>query len=96
MHNNGIENMRGLCHQGLYHEDKSFINTEKRRMLIANTKVKSKYGEVHLALGHPGHEVMEWHRRNTLNAAYTQEDADLVRPVCEGCVYCGRKERGRG
>jgi Reverse transcriptase (RNA-dependent DNA polymerase) len=92
MHDNGIEIMRGLVHQGLYHEDKSFIPTKSLRMLMASTKSPSKYDQVHLVLGHPGKKGMEWHRKNTLNAHYTQEDAELIRPVCEGCVYGGMRQ----
>ena len=88
----GVEIMRGLCNQGLYHEDKSFVNNKNLRMLMTHTKSISKYDEVHLALGHPGHKGMEWHRRNTINANYTQEDADMVRPVCEGCIYGGMRQ----
>ena len=40
------------------------------------------------ALGNPGHKGMEWHRRTN----YTQEDADMVRPVCEGCKYGGMRQ----
>ena len=92
MHDNGIEIMRGLVHQGLYHEDKSFVSTKSLKMLMASTRAVSKYDQVHLVLGHPGKKGMEWHRRNTINADYTQEDADVIRPVCEGCVYGGMRQ----
>lgn len=92
MHSSGIEIMRGLCHQGLYHEDKSFVSSTHFKMLMTSTKAPSKYDEVHLALGHPGKLGMEWHRRNTLNAQFTNEDANSVRPVCEGCIFGGMKQ----
>ena len=95
MHDNGIEIMRGLVNQGLYHEDKSFIPTKSLRMLMASTKSASKYDQVHLVLGHPGKKGMEWHRKNTLNADYTQEDAELIRPVCEGCAYGGMRQTSK-
>ena len=65
MDKNGIEIMRGICRQGLYHEDKSFVTNNNIRMLMTSTKPTSKYDEVHLALGHPGKSGMEWHRKNT-------------------------------
>ena len=92
MHDNGIEIMRSLVHQGLYHEDKSFVSTKSLKMLMASTRAVSKYDQVHLVLGHPGKKGMEWHRTNTINADYTQEDADVIRPVCEGCVYGGMRQ----
>ena len=92
MDKSGIEIMRGICKQGLYHEDKSFVSNNSIRMLMTSTKPTSKYDEVHLALGHPGKSGMEWHRKNTLHADYTNEDADRVRSVCEGCVFGGMKQ----
>ena len=92
MDKNGEEIMRGICKQGLYHEDKNFVNTNNIRMFMSNTKYISKYDQVHLALGHPGKFGMQWHNKNTLNANYTVEDANRERPVCEGCVFGGMKQ----
>lgn len=92
MHTSGTEIMRGLCYQGLYHEDKNFVHNIDYRMLMTHTKAPSKYDEVHLALGHPGKVGMEWHRKNTLNAQYTPEDEQVVRPACEGCIFGGMKQ----
>jgi Reverse transcriptase (RNA-dependent DNA polymerase) len=92
MNDNGVEIMRGKCRQGLYHEDKSFVSNNNIKMLMSNSKSVSKYDEVHLALGHPGKFGMKWHNKNTLNANYTDEDAERERPVCEGCVFGGMKQ----
>lgn len=92
MHDTGTEIMRGLCHHGLYYEDKEFVKRTNFKMFLTHTKSISKYDEVHLALGHPGKLGMEWHRKNTINAQYTTEDEQFVRPVCEGCVYGGMRQ----
>lgn len=92
MHKTGHEIMRGFCHHGLYHEDKSFVNDNNIRMLLTHSKSNSIYDTLHRALGHPGKLGMEWHKRNTLNANYTSEDEQMIRPVCEGCVFGGMKQ----
>ena len=92
MHTSGIEIMRGLCHNGLYHEDKNFVNSTEYRMLIAKTKTTSKYDEIHNALGHPGKSGMAWHRKNTLHAEYTIEDEQSERSICEGCIFGGMRQ----
>ena len=38
---------------------------------------------------------MKWHNENTLNAQFTKEDENKVRPVCEGCVLGGMKQTSR-
>ena len=91
MHDNGTEIMRGTCVNGLYHEDKTFKNTDIK-MFLTHSKVKSVYDEVHLPLGHPGNAGMQWHNKNTLNAQYTTEDENKIRPVCEGCIIGGMKQ----
>ena len=91
MHDTGTEIMRGTCKHGLYYEDKSF-NSNDIRMYMTHSKTKSKYDEVHNALGHPGKLGMSWHNKNTLNAQYTIEDENKSRPVCEGCILGGMKQ----
>ena len=91
MHDHGTEIMRGTCHNGLYYEDKSF-NYNDIKMFLTHSKHESKYDEVHSALGHPGKLGMKWHNENTLNAQFTKEDENKVRPVCEGCVLGGMKQ----
>ena len=81
MHDSGIEITRGTCINGLYHEDKTFKNDIK--MFLTHSKMDSVYDEVHLALGHPGKSGMLWHNKNTLNAQYTTEDENTIRPVCD-------------
>lgn len=93
MHASGGEIMRGLCHNGLYHEDKSFVTSTSFRMMLTNFKPISKYDQVHLTLGHPGQYGMEWHRKNTINAQYTDDDAKTARPVCPGCAYGGMRQK---
>ena len=91
MHDHGIEIMRGTCKNGLYYEDKSFNNNEIK-MFLTHAKHESKYDEVHRALGHPGKFGMKWHNENTINAQFTKEDENKVRPVCEGCILGGMKQ----
>ena len=91
MHTDGVEIMRGICHNGLYHEDKSFKNNDIN-MFLTHSKYESKYDQVHLALGHPGQYGMQWHSENTLNAKFTQEDKNNVRPICEGCILGGMRQ----
>ena len=94
MHASGGEIMRGLCHNGLYHEDKTFANSRTFRMMLTNFKPISRYDHVHLMLGHPGKKGMEWHRKNTINAQYSDDDARLsARAICEGCAYGGMKQK---
>ena len=88
MHDTGVEIMRGTRHNGLYHEEKEFLNNDIR-MFMTHSKTKSKYEEVHNALGHPGKFGMSWHNKNTLNAQFTSEDENNSRPVCEGCILGG-------
>ena len=91
MHKTGIEIMRGTCQNGLYHEDKSFVNNDIK-MFLTHTKTDSKYDEVHRALGHPGKLGMQWHNKNTLNAQFTTDDENKIRPVCEGCIFGAMKQ----
>jgi hypothetical protein len=69
----------------------SFHNNDIK-MFMTNSRTKSKYDEVHNALGHPGKFGMSWHNKNTLNAQYTIEDENSSRPVCEGCIFGGMKQ----
>lgn len=92
MDKSGGEIMRGMCHNGLYHEDKTFATSRTFKMMLTSFKPSSKYDQVHLTLGHPGKKGMEWHRRNTINAKYTDEDAVSPRPVCPGCAFGGMRQ----
>ena len=83
--------MRGTCKNGLYYEDKSFNNNEIK-MFLTHAKHESKYDLVHRALGHPGQFGMKWHNENAINAQFTKEDENKVRPVCEGCILGGMKQ----
>ena len=58
-------------------------------MLVTSYSVPSLFDHVHLVTGHPSPSVMAWHRKNSINAAYTTKDASLSRPVCQSCVYGG-------
>ena len=43
MHDTGTEIMRGLCHHGLYYEDKEFVKRTNFKMFLTHTKSISKY-----------------------------------------------------
>ena len=90
MHETGVEIMRGTCKNGLYHEDKTF-KCNDIKMFMTHSKTKSKYDEVHNALGHPGKFGMNWHNKNTLNAQFTSDDENISRPACPGCILGGMK-----
>ena len=91
MHETGVEIMRGTCKNGLYHEDKDF-KCNDIKMFMTHSRTKSKYDEVHNALGHPGKFGMNWHNKNTLNAQFTSDDENISRPACQGCILGGMKQ----
>ena len=61
-------------------------------LLYTNAQPASKYEHVHLTLGHPGTVGMNWHRKNTPGADYTDDDANKPRGLCNGCVSGGMKQ----
>ena len=80
--------------QSLAHIDRrpSVSIPTKQRVLYANARPTSTYEHVHSSLGHPGKAGMEWHRKNTPGAAYTDEDANKPRGLCAGCVLGGMRQ----
>ena len=91
MHKTGVEIMRGTGQNSQYHENKTFINNDIK-IFMTHTKTDSKNDEVHRALGHLGKLGMQWHDKNTLNAQFTTDDENKIRPVCEGCIFGGMKQ----
>jgi hypothetical protein len=87
----GSEIMRGMCSGGLY------IQGEVPHKTIEHVKSKkttdiSLYDRVHMVTGHQGERGMEWHRRNSINARYTSEDANAPRLACNGCITGGMRQ----
>ena len=37
--------------------------------------------------GHPGEKGMKWHKENSVNAEYNDQDENKERGICKGCVY---------
>ena len=86
MHIEGVEILRGLEENGIYISTKSDFYIS-HRLFMAQFKPKSQYDHVHHVTGHPGERGMKWHRQNSINASYSDEDMKRTRPVCKGCVY---------
>lgn len=100
--NNGVEVARGLLSNGLYCSvplpDKLMAMTLERAatpdaLMYINATPDSKYEHVHATLGHPGAQGMQWHRKNTPGAQYTDDDANKPRGVCRGCVLGGMRQK---
>ena len=101
----GIEVARGILRNGLYcnvavpHTISSLVPTvsvptvRTEALLYTNARPASTFEHVHNALGHPGDLIMQWHRKNTPGAYYTDEDANLPRGLCNGCVLGGMRQR---
>jgi hypothetical protein len=74
----------------LTHPPPGLVNGEK--MYYKNAAPTSLYDQVHHALGHPGEQGMAWHKKHTIGAAYTEEDATQARSLCRGCVEGGMRQ----
>ena len=61
-------------------------------LLYADARPGSKFEHVHDTLGHPGTAGMQWHRKNTPGADFTDEDANMPRQLCTGCVLGGMRQ----
>ena len=51
---------------------------------LSDVRPKSLYLKVHYVTGHPGVYGMEWHKKNSVNAQYTKQDAEQNRDICPG------------
>lgn len=60
--------------------------------MYANARPASPFEHIHNALGHPGALGMQWHRKNTPGADYTDEDANQPRGLCNGCILGGMRQ----
>ncbi len=56
------------------------------QMNLCSVKCKSLYLQVHHVTGHPGVFSMNWHRKNSLGAQFTRQDAERTRELCTACV----------
>lgn len=54
---------------------------------LTQFKPSSLYDHIHMVTGHPGHDGMIWHLKNSTGAKYTEEDTSRQRGTCKGCVY---------
>jgi hypothetical protein len=102
----GVEVLRGVQENGLYvhrpslnsvqpllkltHPVHDHVNGEK--IYYKNAAPTSLYDQVHHALGHPGDQGMAWHKKHTIGANYTEEDANRARSLCRGCVQGGMRQ----
>ena len=43
--------------------------------MVADFTPASNYDRVHRVTGHPGKSGMQWHRKNSINGAYSKQDA---------------------
>ena len=87
MDSSGVEILRGFCDEGVYITENPVIPTQTHRLFLAKFRPKSMYDHIHNITGHPGEKCMQWHRDNSLNGKYTDEDVKRHRGVCQGCVY---------
>jgi hypothetical protein len=62
------------------------------KIFYKNVAPTSLYDQVHHALGHPGLQGMAWHKKHTIGADYTDEDAAQVRSLCKGCIEGGMRQ----
>jgi hypothetical protein len=54
--------------------------------MVADFNPASNYDRVQCVTGHPGKLGMEWHRKISINGAYSKQDAATPRPVCHACA----------
>ena len=84
----GIEVLRGFTEDGVYVTQlQHSTNQHSHRLFLAKFRPKSLYDHIRDVTGHTGERGMKWHRENSLNGKYTDEDVDRHRGVCQGCVY---------
>ena len=99
----GDEVARGVLHNGLYRsvpiparvfalDTVPPIPVQTEIILYSNAKPESKFEHLHNALGHPGTLGMQWHRKYTPGADYTDADANKPRGLCTGCVLGGMRQ----
>ena len=100
----GYEVARGIVRNGLYCSvpvpdqlltltpTSPTVPAKTEDLLYADAKPASKFEHVHDALGHPGTAGMQWHRKNTPGADFTDEDANMPRQLCTGCVLGGMRQ----
>ena len=86
MHNEGVEILSAIEDNGIYVTTNTIFTTN-HKIFMAQFKPKSQYDHIHHVTGHPGQRGMKWHKENSLNASYSDEDMKRVRGICQGCVY---------
>ena len=73
MDDTGIEVLRGFTEDGVYVTQlQPSTNQHSHRLFLAKCRPKSFYDHIHYVTGHTGD--MKWHRENSLNGKYTDED----------------------
>ena len=88
MDTKGVEILRGYETDGIYVTDKNeYTPVKKTRLFLAQFKPMSLYDHIHQVTGHCGVKGMKWHKENSLNAKYTDNDELKDRGICQGCVY---------
>ena len=85
----GIEVLRGFTEEGIYVAQNNNNASNVHNLYMAKFRPISIYDHVHMITGHPGEKGMKWHRENSLNGKYTDNDLNRNRGVCQGCVYGG-------
>ena len=84
----GVEVLRGFTEDVVYVTQlQPSTNQNSHRLFLAKFRPKSLYDHIHNVTGHTGERGMKWHRDNSLNGKYTDDDVDKHRGVCQGCVY---------
>ena len=86
MHIEGVEILSAIEDNGIYVSTRTNFNTN-HKIFMAQFKPKSHYDHIHHVTGHPGQRGMKWHRENSMNASYSDEDMKKVRGICQGCAY---------
>jgi hypothetical protein len=82
IHTSGHEILKGHVSDGIYITES--LST-KHSIYLAQFKPASLYDHVHMVTGHCGVKGMQWHRNNSLNAKY--DDNNKSPSICKGCVY---------
>ena len=84
----GLEVLRGFTEDGVYVTQlQPSTNQHSHRLFLAKFHPKSLYDHIHNVTGHTGERGMKWHRENSLNANYSDEDENRDRGICQGCIF---------
>ena len=76
MHIEGVEILSAIEDNGIYVSTRTNFNTN-HKIFMAQFKPKSHYDHIHHVTGHPGQRGMNWHRENSMNASYSDEDMKI-------------------